>query len=91
MIQVRMLSDKLLSRYGLLENFDAKKTHFEDVLDFDPKPHPWVWSLGSNVTERARWLSGRASDSGARDPGFELHDRRAESLTQEVVALSQHD
>ena len=36
MVQVGMLSDKWLSRYGLLENFDAQIPHFEDVLDFDP-------------------------------------------------------
>ena len=29
-------------------------------------------SLSPSYTKRrARWLSGRASDSGARDPGFE--------------------
>ena len=27
-----------------------------------------------------RWLSGRASDSGARGPGFEPHDRGVVSL-----------
>ena len=29
-----------------------------------------------------RWLSGRASDSGARGPGFEPHDRRIVSLNK---------
>ena len=49
----------------------------------------------------ARWLSGRASVSGARGPGFEPHDCRGVSLrhfklpkvlvnTQEAVASSQH-
>ena len=35
MVQVRMLSDKWLSKYGFLENFDAKILSFGDVLDFD--------------------------------------------------------
>ena len=51
----------------------------------------------------ARWLSGRASDSGPRGPEFEPHDRCVVSLrkalspsqstnnTQEEVAPSQHD
>ena len=30
-----MVSDKWLSRYGLLENFDTEISHFEQVLDFD--------------------------------------------------------
>ena len=35
----------------------------------------------SNFSSRgSRWLSGRASDSGARGPGFELHDRHIVSL-----------
>ena len=29
-----------------------------------------------------RWLSGRASDSGARGPGFEPHDRGIVSLSK---------
>ena len=28
------------------------------------------------------WLSGRASDCGARGPGFEPHDRRVVSLSK---------
>ena len=36
---------------------------------------------------RARWLSGRASDSGARDPGFQHHDRRVVSLRSTLQAL----
>ena len=32
---VRMFSDKWLSRYGLLENFNTDILLFEDVLDFD--------------------------------------------------------
>ena len=28
------------------------------------------------------WLSGRALDSGARDPGFEPHDSRVVSLSK---------
>ena len=35
MVQVGMLSDKMWSRYGLLENFDAEIPRFEDELDFD--------------------------------------------------------
>ena len=31
---------------------------------------------------RARWLGGRASDSGARGPEFEPHDRRVVSLSK---------
>ena len=31
---------------------------------------------------RARWLSGRASDSGARGPGFEPHDCCVVSLSK---------
>ena len=34
MVQVGKLSDKWLSRYGLLENFTAE-IHFGDVLDFN--------------------------------------------------------
>ena len=30
-------------------------------------------------TYLAQWLSGRASDSGERGPGFEPHDRRVVS------------
>ena len=29
-----------------------------------------------------RWLSGRASDSRARGPGFEPHDRRLMTLSK---------
>ena len=29
-----------------------------------------------------RWLSGRASDSGPRDPGFESHNPRIVSLSK---------
>ena len=35
MVQVLMISDKWLSRYGLPGNFDAENPHFEYVLDFD--------------------------------------------------------
>ena len=35
MVQVLMLSDKWLSRYRLLENFNTKILVFGDVLDFD--------------------------------------------------------
>ena len=49
--------------------------------------------------KRARWLSGRASNFGARGPVFEPHDRHIVSFrlskvlvnTQEAVAPSQHD
>ena len=34
LVQVWMISDKWLSRYGL-------NTYFRDVLDFDLWPHPW--------------------------------------------------
>ena len=56
------------------------------------------------LNKRARWLRGRESDSGARGPGFEPHDRRVVFLEQdtlsspkvlvniqEVVAPSKHD
>ena len=35
MVQVLILSDKWLSRYGLPGNFDEENPHFEDELDFD--------------------------------------------------------
>ena len=35
MVQVSMLSDKWLSKYGLLENFNAKTLSFGYVIDFD--------------------------------------------------------
>ena len=39
-----MLSDKWLSRYELLENFNADIPHFENALDFDPvAPSPIHW------------------------------------------------
>ena len=40
MAQVSMLSDEWLSRYGLLENFNARIAIFEGVLDFNLQPHP---------------------------------------------------
>ena len=45
-------------------------------------------------TKRVWWLSGRASDSGTRGPGFEPHDLELSKglvNTQEAVAPSQHD
>ena len=51
--------------------------------------HPWSEKVktseikNSNVAVReSRWLSGRASDSGARDTGFEHRDRREVSLSK---------
>ena len=35
MVQVKVLSDKWLSRDGLPGDFDTENQHFEDVLDFD--------------------------------------------------------
>ena len=35
LVQACMLSDKWLSRYELLENFNAAIPHFEHVIDFD--------------------------------------------------------
>ena len=35
MVQVQMLSDKWLSKYGLVENFNTKILSFGYVLDFD--------------------------------------------------------
>ena len=35
-----MLSDKWLSRYGLLENFNTELLLFEDVLDLTSSPTP---------------------------------------------------
>ena len=35
MVQVRKLSDKCLSTYGLLQNLNAKILSFGYVLDFD--------------------------------------------------------
>ena len=43
--------------------------------------------LGSQVSERVRWLSGRASDTGAKGPGFEPHYRRVVSLSKTFKAL----
>ena len=49
-----MVSDKWLSRYGLLENFDTGIPHFEHVLDFDVKLHPWAWTLDSMSWKESR-------------------------------------
>ena len=35
---------------------------------------------------RARWLSGRVSDSGARGPGFETYRRRVVSLSKTLYS-----
>ena len=37
---------------------------------------------GSHFYRGPRWLSGRASDSGGRGPGFETHNRRKVSLSK---------
>ena len=50
MVQVWMLSDKWLSKYGLPENFKTKILYFEYVLDFDLYP-PQAKTLGSDVVE----------------------------------------
>ena len=47
-----MVSDKWLSRYGLLEKFDTGIPHFEHVLDLDVKTHPWAWTTVFDVMER---------------------------------------
>ena len=36
LVQAGMLSDKWLSRYEILENFNTDIPHFEHVLDFYP-------------------------------------------------------
>ena len=54
MVHVLMSSDKLLSRYGLLEKFDVEILHFEDVLDFDLQPHPQEWTLGPYVFKESQ-------------------------------------
>ena len=78
----------------------AAKFHLEPPLDRGTK----VCSNDpGHMTNGARWLSGRMSDSGARGRGFETYRRRAVSLsktftprkywliTQEAVAPSRHD
>ena len=47
--QVRMLSGKRLSRYGLLENYIVVQPIFEGVLDFSLWPRPWA--QGPDVME----------------------------------------
>ena len=42
-----MLSDEWLPRYRLLENLNTKILPFGDVLEYDLKPHPLAWTLGS--------------------------------------------
>ena len=44
MVQVSIVSDKWLSRYGILENYITKKAIFEGVLDFNLQPHPLAWT-----------------------------------------------
>ena len=51
MVLVKILSDKWLSIYGILGNFEAEIPHFGDVLHFDIFLYPRVWTLGSNVTD----------------------------------------
>ena len=51
-----MLSYKLFSNYGRLENTEV--THFKDVLDSDIEPHLWPWTLGSDVMECKITLHG---------------------------------
>ena len=45
-------------------------------------------TLVSQVTNTrgARWLSGRVSDSGARDRGFETYRRRVVSLSKTLYS-----
>ena len=50
-----MLSDKWLSKYGLLENFNAKILSLGYLLDFDLYP---AWTLGSDVVEWKLILQG---------------------------------
>ena len=40
----------------------------------------------SQLSEGARWLSGRVSDSGARGPGFETYRRRVVSLSKTLYS-----
>ena len=45
-------------------------------------PYFFYW-LNTVILWEARWASGRASDSGARDPGFDPHSgRRVVSLSK---------
>ena len=41
-----------------------------------------IWPKMKLIQLGPRWLSGRASDSGARGPGFEPYDRRKVSLSK---------
>ena len=51
MVLVKMLSDKWLSIYGLLGNFEAEIPHFGDVLHFDLCLYPRAGTLGSDVMD----------------------------------------
>ena len=43
-------------------------------------------SLRRNWARGARWLSGRVSDSGARDRGFDTYRRRVVSLSKTLYS-----
>ena len=52
------LSDRFLSKYGLLKNYNAKILSFGYVLDFDLLPHPLAWTLKSDIVEWTVTLQG---------------------------------
>ena len=58
MVQVCMLSNKWLSKYGLLEIFIAKILSIGYVLDFDLQPKSLAWTLGYDVVEWKLTLQG---------------------------------
>ena len=51
MAQVLIYSDKWLSKYGLLQNFNTRILSFGHVLDFDLRPHSLAMTLGFDVVE----------------------------------------
>ena len=92
-----MRSDKWLSIYGLLENFDTEN----NILEKHTKQHrPFT----KRTYREARWLNGRASDSRPIGRGFDPNSGRcvvslskthlppkSTGNTQEAVAPFRHD
>ena len=58
MAQVSMLSDEWLSRYGLLENFNARMVICKVVLHFNLQSHPLAWTQEPDAMERKLTLQG---------------------------------
>ena len=50
--------------------------------------HPGITETmsGHRMLREARWLSGRVSDSGARDRGFKTYRRRVVSLSKTLYS-----